>query len=107
MRRRYEARGLLQGLLFSLAALAAVLALCTAVARMDSGRTEEGARQLEEAIRRAAVTCYAGEGVYPPTLDYLREHYGIQVDGERYAVIYDVYAENLMPDIVVLQKGAF
>ena len=48
------------------------------------------------------MACYAAEGVYPPNLDYLKEHYGVQVDDARYVVIYSVFADNLMPDITVL-----
>ena len=38
------------------------------------------------------------------TLDYLREHYGIRIDENRYIVFYEVFAENLMPEITVLLK---
>lgn len=90
-----------------LAACAAVLAiLLLAVSNLEGGRADEGRRQLENAIRRAAVTCYATEGVYPPTLSYLEEHYGIQVDTDQYTVYYDAFAENLMPDITVLENEA-
>ena len=58
---------------------------------------------LEDAIHRAVVSCYATEGFYPPTLDYVEEHYGIQIDSSRYAVFYEIFAENLMPDITVLE----
>ena len=60
--------------------------------------------QLEEALRRTAVSCYAAEGVYPPTLEYMEEHYGIQIDRTRYTVHYEVFATNIMPDITVLDK---
>ena len=48
------------------------------------------------------VACYSSEGIYPPNLDYLKERYGVQVDETRYTVMYDVFADNLMPDITVL-----
>jgi hypothetical protein len=50
------------------------------------------------------VACYAAEGVYPPDLDYLKEHYGLQINEERYTVFYEIFAENLMPAITVLEK---
>ena len=52
------------------------------------------------------MACYAAEGVYPPTLDYLEQHYGIQVDETRYMVSYDIFASNLMPEITVLDLKA-
>lgn len=75
-----------------------------AVGNLDAGQTEQGRFQLETALRRGAVACYAIEGAYPPTVEYLTEHYGIQIDTTRYSVFYEVFAENLMPDITVLVK---
>lgn len=89
-----------------LIAAAALLCFFTAVNHLESGQNAEGKRQLEDSIRRAAAACYAAEGIYPPTLAYLEEHYGIQVDESRYTVYYDVFASNLMPDVTVLENGA-
>jgi hypothetical protein len=84
-------------------AIAAVLMFTTAVANLQEGHRSEGKQQLEEAVRRGAVACYAAEGIYPPNLEYLEEHYGVQVDHERYTVAYDVFASNMMPDVTVLE----
>ena len=59
---------------------------------------------LTQAIQRASIQCYAIEGQYPPSVEYLEEHYGIQVDEARYTVAYDVFASNMMPDITVLEN---
>ena len=85
-------------------AVAVVLMFTTAVSNLQEGQQSEGKQQLEDAVRRGAVACYAAEGIYPPTLEYLEEHYGIQVDRERYTVAYAVFASNLMPDITVLEN---
>lgn len=93
------------GVLLLPVAVAAVLLLFLAgLSNLDRDRSEEGRKQLEEALRRGAVACYAAEGIYPPDLEYLEEHYGVQVDEERYAVFYEVFASNLMPDITVLER---
>ena len=84
--------------------LAAGFWMLNAVSNLRQGQAEQGRLQLEESIRRAAVACYATEGIYPPTLDYLEEHYGLQVNERHYTVYYDVFAENLMPDITVLEN---
>lgn len=80
-----------------------LMGFASAVNGLDRDSREESKRQLEEALRRGCVACYAAEGIYPPDLDYLKEHYGIQVDEEAYVVYYDIFAENLMPDITVLE----
>ena len=93
------------GMLLLPVIVAAVLILfLTGLSNLDRDRSEEGRQQLEEALRRGAVACYAAEGIYPPDLEYLTEHYGVQVDEERYAVFYEVFASNLMPDITVLER---
>lgn len=58
----------------------------------------------ERAINRAAVSCYAIEGRYPPDLAYLKEHYGITVNDSRYIINYEAFASNIRPKIQVLVK---
>jgi len=72
--------------------------------QLRQGQSDTAYQQLEDSLRKAAVACYAAEGVYPPDLNYLTEHYGIQIDEDRYAVFYEVFAENLMPEITVVEK---
>ena len=96
--------GLLKGVLLPAAAAAVLVFFATALNSLDNGREAENLQQLEEALRRGCVACYASEGVYPPDLDYLEEHYGVQIDRERYIVHYDIFAENLMPDIKVMEN---
>ena len=69
---------------------------------IDSDKTAEDRIQLEKAIKNAAVSCYAIECAYPPSIDYLVDHYGVQIDTRRFTVKYELYASNLMPDITVL-----
>ena len=97
---------IMKNLLTALLAGAVLVWFLSALANLSDGQTEEGRRQLEDAIRRAAVACYAAEGVYPPDLDYLQTHYGIQVDTAHYVVSYEIFASNLMPDITVLELQA-
>ena len=92
-------------LLLPLIVVLVLLGFSTALTSLDAGRNEEDKRQLERAIRRGCLACYAAEGIYPPNLDYLEEHYGVQVDETRYAVFYSAFAENLMPDITVLENA--
>ena len=79
--------------------------LLTAVNNLGAGQAEEELRQMEQAVRRAAVACYTAEGAYPPDLDWLWEGYGLQVDESRYKVEYVAFAENLTPEITVLRNG--
>lgn len=60
---------------------------------------------VRDAVQKAALTCYAVEGAYPEDLKYLRDHYGLAYDANKYIVSYDAFASNLMPQINVLEKG--
>ena len=84
--------------------LVVLAAFWIALANLEGGQGEQRRIHQEESIRRAAVTCYAVEGIYPPDLDYLRRHYGLQVDEKHYDVFYEVFASNIMPDITVVEK---
>lgn len=87
-----------------LAAALVLFVFLLGISRLEQGRQEQGVRQLEDVLRRAAVACYALEGFYPPDVDYLRENYGVVIDENRYRVHYDRFASNLMPDITVVEK---
>ncbi len=90
------------GYLLSAGLLAACLYLFLAGTGSMASRTlEERLSALESAVRRASVQCYAIEGRYPPSVEYLEEHYGISIDREKYHVFYDGWASNIMPDITV------
>ena len=47
------------------------------------------------------AACYAIEGRYPPGLGYLRTHYGLLIDEQRYIVHYVYLADNLPPEMWV------
>lgn len=94
----------ISGVLFPILAVGILLFFLASINNLNIGKSEEGKDQLEQALKRCAVTCYATEGIYPPDVEYMKEHYGIQIDEERYLVRYEIFAENLMPDITVLEK---
>ena len=64
----------------------------------------EGLRLAEQAVRQAAVSCYALEGTYPATYEELKASSGIAVDEEKYKVFYEIFASNIMPEITVLER---
>lgn len=90
----------------SVAIFACVIALFVGFAVSFSKKTDErGAETLRDAIRRASVQCYAIEGRYPPSVEYLEENYGIIIDRDHYDVFYSGFASNFMPDITVNPKN--
>lgn len=103
-RRKVNCADLTLKILMSALILFIGLFFLVAVQNLDSDQGAEAKLQLEDALRRTAVACYASEGVYPPSVEYMEEHYGIQIDEKRYVVHYQVFASNIMPEITILEK---
>ena len=65
---------------------------------------EQGELSVRNAILNSAKQCCAIEGAYPSSLAYLEENYGLVVNRSDYAITYEVFADNVMPNVVVLAK---
>lgn len=92
------------GYLLSAVSFAIVVGLFVSSVMFFSDKANrEGTETLRKAITRASVECYAIEGRYPPSVDYLVENYGIQIDESRYFVFYSGFASNIMPEITVME----
>ena len=85
-------------------AVAVLLCFLLAVKQLEQGIDVQGKQQLENALRRTAVACYASEGFYPPDVAYMVKHYGLQYDEDAYRVHYEIFASNLMPVITVVKR---
>lgn len=93
----------------SLAAAAAVTCAIAAAAfcgadALGAATASQQARAAETAMRRAAVQCYAVEGRYPESLEYIVENYGFTADNDRLVYHYKVYAANLLPEMRVFLR---
>ena len=80
----------------------ALVCMLMALGNVKSGQDEESKKQVEDAIQRAVLNCYAIEGRYPATLEYIEKHYGLQIDHDKYDVFYEIFADNIVPDITVI-----
>ena len=93
-----------------IAAAAVFVALIVGfVVLVNSLTNTSGSQEAElvhDAVKNAVLTCYAVEGTYPESLEYLREHYKLAYNTERFVVEYDAFASNVMPEIVVRERGA-
>ena len=91
-------------ILVPVAVIGLLFFLIVATWNLEQGKQEEDLRQLEQVLHRTAVACYAVEGVYPPDVDYMRQHYGLMYDEGCYIVHYELFASNLMPEITVMER---
>ncbi len=83
-----------------------LIAACFIMAVEYSGRStiEKQQESLEKAIARDIVQCYSIEGQYPPTLEYMEDHYGLTYDKNTFFVDYQPIAANLYPDYTVILR---
>lgn len=82
--------------------LAIFFAFQTAVGN-TAGTIDKSAEETQyNAIKKAAVQCYALEGFFPPNINYLIDNYGLITDDEKFIIRYEADGENLMPDITVI-----
>ena len=81
-------------------------AVFTLIALSNSRSANEELRQssIKESISKAAALCYAAEGAYPESLDYLEENYGIRAEYDNFTVHYSYAGGNIPPDIIVTPK---
>ena len=79
-----------------------LLMILGGLSSVSSAAGREEAARLRDTVLQDAVQCYALEGFYPEDLEYLKEHYGLTYDPEKYVVSYEVIGSNLMPDVTVI-----
>jgi len=76
-----------------------------AINTVDQATTAKQQESLEGALNRCVTQCYAIEGTYPPSLQYMKQHYGLTYDDSIFFVDYQTFGANIMPDITVIRKN--
>lgn len=93
--RRFISLGLFAVLLFG---------ITVGFTRIEQINHEKSSKLLLQKIDRAIVNCYAIEGTYPPSFEYLESNYGIHVDNQKYYVDYQIFAANIKPEIRLVER---
>lgn len=76
-RRSRRRKSQTKGYLLSAAALLLLVGVFAVGALSFAGKAgQKGEESLRRAVTRASVQCYAIEGRYPPSVEYLEENYG-------------------------------
>lgn len=72
----------------------------------DSSTKQRELAAVKTTIENGVTMCYAIEGAYPESVDYLAENYGLIYDKDKYIVYYDRFADNIRPTVSVLERRA-
>ncbi|RDB62852.1 hypothetical protein C1878_07460 [Gordonibacter sp. 28C] len=75
-----------------------------AAGAVNQNLREQGAVSVRNAILDSAKQCCAIEGSYPSSLEHLEDEYGLRVNRSDYVITYEVFAENIMPSVVVVPR---
>lgn len=71
----------------------------------DQGLDQEDVRRVKQAVQKAALECYSIEGSYPTDIQYLKQHYGLYIQEEKYLIRYHYIGANIMPDTDVYPRS--
>ena len=73
--------------------------------RSTADSTEKRELQaLKTTVENGITMCYAVEGVYPESIDYLCTNYGLIYDKDKYIIYYDSFASNIRPTVTILER---
>ena len=98
---RVRKRDIAAGVVFA----ALIVGFVALVGSLTASAGGQESQLVYDAVKNAALTCYAVEGTYPETLDYLRENYSLAYNTDRFVVDYEAFASNVMPIINVWERG--
>lgn len=91
--------------LFPLLLLVAVLIVfCLSSNSIFQTNSTRGKEILQNALDRSITQCYALEGMYPPSISYLIDNYGLTYDSSRYYIDYQYIGSNLRPDTTIIER---
>ena len=104
MKRIFKHNGFLPSAMTLGVAAAVVIWFSASLGGTTRSGTEAGRASAENAVKRGVLTCYAIEGAYPKSYDYLEKNYGISINSDRYIVHYEIFASNIMPEVKVFDR---
>ena len=70
----------------------------------SDGLQDEISSSIRDTIMNRALQCYVTEGSYPESLAYLEENYGLMINHRDYRVTYEIFADNIPPEVRVVYK---
>lgn len=100
-------RSLWQKLIYLLPILASIVLFVLflqGIGSVSESTLSKQQESLETALERSISQCYAVEGSYPPSLEYLKQHYGLLYDEDSFFIDYEYYGSNLLPEVTVLRR---
>lgn len=83
--------------------VAMVILFFFGVSYIGTGTIDRQEDSLTLALERDIIQCYCLEGMYPPSLDYIKEHYGLLYNEKYFFIDYRPIASNIYPDVTIIR----
>ena len=100
--RLFTKKKLISGMSFSVVLFLGILAFfLISLQNVSKDIDDNELVTLRKSIDKAIVNCYAIEGAYPESLEYIEENYGVVVDKSKFRVIYEVLGPNILPNVII------
>ncbi len=61
---------------------------------------------LTDALNKDIIHCYSIEGKYPPDIEYMEQHFGLNYDHNKYIINYEYIGSNIMPNVTVIERNS-
>lgn len=93
-------------MVISVAGFAVIVTVFLYGVSLISGTGSKGdLANVSNALERDITHCFAIEGKYPPSVEYLEENYGLAYNKDLYIIHYEVAGDNVRPTYKVLEKN--
>lgn len=93
-------------MIISIVGFAVIIGVFLYAITLVSGTNSSGdMNNVINALDRDITHCYAVEGKYPPSVEYLEENYGLAYNKDLYIIHYEVAGDNVRPTVKVLEKN--
>ena len=103
--KKKSARDILQRITPILFSVLVLVIFYFSVSSLSASATDEQKKNLESTLRRGIMQCYALEGSYPESLDYLLNNYPIYYNENSFYIDYQIIGQNIYPSVSVIKKN--
>ena len=102
--KRFSLRRVLSAALPVVVFMIMLVWLVSGVLNADSAVDAKELEEIKNTIENGITICYAIEGAYPESMEYLTENYGVVVDKSKYLIHYEAIAANIRPTIIIIER---
>ncbi len=84
--------------------IAVICVFLSAINYTADAATTRNEQALRNAISKDIVHCYAQNGYYPPSLDYIQKKYGLKYNTDEFFIDYQPTGSNMYPSVTIIRK---